>query len=436
MSWWWPFSRQTSTADRKEPSFEASLENPNQPITADELAFLTGGAPTLAGPNVSETTSIRSVDVFRCVSIISGMIASLRLNVYRTTADRRELATTHRYYPLFRMQPNQYISAFNWKELMLVNVLLAGNHYSRIEYDNAGRVVGFVPLPTNTKARRRDDGKLIYECQTKNGVEYFPPEDIIHIPGLGFDGVSGVSVISAVGRQTIGTALAMEEYTAKLHANGVRPSGIGRVKEGISPAAFARMKAQFENHYSGTPNAGTTLWVDAGTEWQPMQLSPADAQTLEARRFSTAQICNIFGVPAVLLNENANMTAWGSGIEQIMLGFLMTGINPWLERIENELNRKLFLGTPFDVEFDREGLIVLDSKSKADLFQKLINSAILTPNEGRRKLNLPDMDAGDRLYIQGATVPLEMAGAHLQSPQETPQELPTPSPAQEDEDQT
>lgn len=431
----WPFSRKRKAdppavePERKDPAFEASIENPSTPLTADELVLITGGSPTIAGPLVSETTSIRSVDVFRCVSIISGMCASLRMNVYRTdmSSGLRSLSPNHRLYPLLRMAPNPYMSAFNWKELILVNLCLWGNHYSRIEYDNAGRIKGFVPLPPPiVDPFREKDGTLKYKVTTEGGYEVYNSEDMIHVPGLGFDGLRGLPVISAVARQAIGTSLAMEEFTAKLHANGVRPSGIGKVKEGISPEALRRMKHTFETLYSGSTNAGTTLWVDSGTEWQPMQLSPQDAQTLDARRLSTAQICNAFGVPAVLLNENANMTAWGSGIEQIMLGFLMTSINPWLERIESELNRKLFMGSQFDVEFDREGLIVLDSKSKAELFQKLINSGVMTPNEARRKLNLPDMEGGDQLFIQGATVPLNQAGAQ----QQTPDAPPPPAPNQ------
>lgn len=226
---------------------------------------------------------------------------------------------------------------------------------------------------------------------------------MIHIPGLGFDGLRGLSVISAVGRQAIGTSLAMEEFTARLHSNGVKPSGIGKAKEGISPAAFNRMRQQFENFYSGVTNAGKTLWVDAGTDWVQTQLSPADAETLASRRYSTAQICNIFGVPAMLLNENADMTAWGAGIEQIMLGFQITTINPWLRRIENEFNRKLFAGTRYRAEFDREGLIVMDAKAKAELYSKLVGTAVMRPNDALRKFNMESYGpAGDKLYMQGA----------------------------------
>jgi HK97 family phage portal protein len=426
---WWPFSRRRGEVkERVEPGFRATLEDPNTPINADQLAFITGGGPTMAGPLISEATAIRCVDVYRCVSILSGLVASLRMNVYRTINDKRDLAETHRLYPLLRVEPNENMSAFTWRELMMVNLLLWGNHYTRIEYDNSSRIIGFYPLaPWAVKPERLNDGSLRYRVETQTGVEFYLADDILHVPGLGFDGVCGLSAIQYVGRQAIGTSLAMEEFTARLHSNGVRPSGIGKVKEGISPAAFSRMKSQFEQHYAGVGNAGTTLWVDAGTEWQQMQLSPADAETLNSRRYSTAQICNIFGVPAMLLNENADMTAWGSGIEQIMLGFLMTTINTWLRRIEDEFNRKLFLGTNLSVEFDREGLIVLDSKAKAELFSKLINSAMMTPNEGRRRMNLPDMPHGDGLYIQSGTVPLEVAGQQGSNPPASQPEAASPS---------
>jgi HK97 family phage portal protein len=371
----------------------------------------------MAGPLVSEATSIRCVDVYRCVSIISGMVASLRLNLYREVNGKRDYAENHRLYPLLRVQPNENISAYNWVELMMVHLLLWGDHFSLIQYDNSGRVVGFRPLsPVGVDVELRADGLLQYRVKTKGGPEVIPAEDMLHIPGMGFDGMRGLSAIQFSGRQAIGTSLAMEEFTARLHSNGVKPSGIVKVKEGISPAAFARMQQQFEQKYSGAGNAGSTLWLDAGSDWTAMQLSPADAQTIEARRFSTVQIGNIFGVPAMLLNENANMTAWGSGIEQIMLGFAKTTINPWLTRIEGELKRKLFLKDNMSVEFDRDGLIALDSKSKAELFSKSINAGIMTPNEARRRMNLPDMDGADGLYIQSGTVPLDTAGEQNSQP--------------------
>lgn len=402
MPWYWPFARGREPT-RVEPNFQATLENPNVPINQESLAIIIGGGPTMAGPHVNERSSLRNVDVFRCVSILSGITAALDLNVYHLQPGGRDLAVAHRIFPMLHDAPNEYMSAFSWKELMMVHCLLWGNHYSAIEYDNAARVVGFVPLlPWNVEPTR-ENGKLFYRVRLDDGSQIIDAEDMIHIPGIGFDGMRGLSVISAVGRQAIGTSLAMEEFTARMHSNGMKPSGIGKAKEGMSPAAFNRMRQQFENFYSGVSNAGKTLWVDSGTEWQPTQLSPADAQTLDSRRYSTAQICNIFGVPAMFLNENADMTAWGSGIEQIMLGFQMTTINPWLRRIENEFNRKLFYGSRYRAEFEREGLIVMDAKAKAELYSKLAGTALMKPNEGRHKLNLPTAGpSGDLLYMQGA----------------------------------
>jgi len=436
----WPFSKREAP-ERREPTFSASLENPNVPINQETLAIIIGGGPTMAGPHVNERSSLRSVDVFRCVSILSGIVASLDLNVYHLEDAGRKLAVSHRAFPLLRDAPNDFMTAFVWNEIMMVHCLLWGNHYSIIEYDNAHRIVGFVPLlPWQVEPFRTEDGRLAYRVRLDDGSEIVDQEDMIHIPGLGFDGLRGLSVISAVGRQAIGTSLAMEEFTARLHSNGVRPSGIGTAKEGISPAAFNRMRQQFENHYSGVGNAGKTLWVDSGTSWVQTQISPVDAETLATRRYSTAQLCNIFGVPAMLLNENADMTAWGAGIEQIMLGFQITTINPLLRRIEGEFNRKLFLGTRYRAEFDREGLIVMDAKAKAELYSKLAGTAILKPNEARQKLNLPSAgEPGDKLYMQGAMRSLdalaeastdsggkEPAGPPKRQPQQPTDPRPTP----------
>ncbi|WP_018265541.1 phage portal protein [Methylosinus sp. LW4] len=433
----WPFSRRApEVAERIEPTIQATLENPNVPINQESLAIIIGGGPTMAGPHVNERSSLRNVDVFRCVSILSGIVASLDLNIYHLQPAGRELATGHRVFPFLHDAPNDFMTAFSWKELVMLHCLLWGNHYSVIEYDNAARVVGFVPLlPWQVEPFRRDNGTIAYKVRLDDGSEIVESEDMLHIPGIGFDGLRGLSVISAVGRQAIGTSLAMEEFTARLHSNGVKPSGIGKAKEGISPSSFNRMRQQFENFYSGSSNAGKTLWVDSGTEWQAVQMSPVDAETLASRRYSTAQICNIFGVPAMLLNENADMTAWGAGIEQIMLGFQITTINPWLRRMENEFNRKLFLGTRYRAEYEREGLIVMDAKAKAELYSKLVANALMRPNEGLKKFNLPSAGpAGDKLYMQGAMRSLDSiaeaeatSGGQKPAPAPPQREPPQPS---------
>ncbi|CAB4196250.1 COG4695 Phage-related protein [uncultured Caudovirales phage] len=402
----WPFSAKPGSKVKN------SFENPNTPLTGMELASVFGGGPTMAGPAVSESSAMRSTTVYRCVSIISSLGSSAPLSVYGRTEKGRVLAEKHRLYPILHGDPCGYMGSDTWRQLILTHLLLWGNHYSLIEYDNAARVVSLTPLPPWQVNVKRVGRRNKYEVQGL--AEDVDQEDMLHFMGQTLDGISGVSPIALAGRQTIGTSLAMEAFAAYIHANSARPGGVITLKDGPTPHidSMRVLKAQFDQQYSGNHNAGRTLFLDGGMTWQQMQMSPEAAQTLESRSFQLREICNIFGVPAFLLGENANMTAWGSGIEQMMLGFLTITLAPLLAKIESEVNRKLFKGSQFYASHDKEALTAMDAKTVAELYSKMITSGVMTPNEARNKLHMEDLEGGDQLFIQGAMVPLSMAGKY------------------------
>jgi HK97 family phage portal protein len=168
--------------------------------------------------------------------------------------------------------------------------------------------------------------------------------------------------------------------------------------------------------------------LDAGMTWTAMQISPLDAQTLDNRRFQVADICRIFGVPPHLVGETDKSTSWGSGIEQMTIGFLLFTLEQWLTAIENELNIKLFEGTPFYAEFNRDALTAMDAKTQAELLASGIQNGWMKPNEARKLKNLPAEPGGDRLYVNSTLVPLEMAGAQKQPEPAAPDDPEPPAP--------
>jgi HK97 family phage portal protein len=416
----WPFSRK-----EKAPATDAQAGSPENPSTslanpADWLMTVLGGGPTLAGPVVNEQSAMRSTTVFRCVSLISGLIASLPLMVYEKDKEGRKIADRNRVYPLLHDNPSDVMSGFNWRELIVVDVLLGGNHYSVIEYDGAARVTGFFPVPRNAvTVRKTDAGRLVYEIQLADGSETIDQDNMLHIAGLGFDGTVGLSMISSA-RQAVGLSLAMEESSSRMHSNGIRPSGVVQAEDGFGSdpvVALRRLRAQFEQAYSGLSNTGKTIYLDKGMKWTPMQITPADAETMEQRRFQVADICRIFGVPPHMVGETDKATSWGSGIEQMMLGFLMTTLQPLLARIENEFNRKLFKkDRSFYAEFNRDALLAMDATARGSFYATMIQNGGLTPNELRKFQNLPAMEGGDQLFINSACVPLTMAGQQPKAP--------------------
>jgi HK97 family phage portal protein len=439
----WPFSSTPRPLwTRKEPAFaNSSPENPSTNL-ADPSSWLYeglgAGRMTHAGVRVSEETAVRSTVAFRCIALLSGIIGSLRLKIYEDTDKGRRTATDHRLYPLLHDAPNDRMSSFIWRELIGAHLLTNGNHYSRLVYDGAARVIGIEPhKPQATQIFIRGSYPnihLVYRFTYPDG-SYIDAdqEDVIHVPGLGFDGIRGLSPIQNVGRQAIGLSLSLEEFAGRVHDQGAHPSGIVSMKKPLQPEGMRRMRAEFDEAYSGVRNAGKTIILDNDMTWTAMQLSPEDTQALEERKFQVNDICRIFGVPPHLVGETDRSTSWGTGIEQQTLAFLIFSANPFLDRIQAELNRKLFTGR-FYCEFDRDTINAIDSKTRAELFSSGIQNAYLTPNEVRRRLNLPDAEGGDRLFIQAATVPIEQAGqqqggAGNGAPE--PAEPPSPDPSPE-----
>lgn len=406
----WPF-KPSDTAARKEPDFRAlSPENPSTNLAdpASWMVDLFGGGPTYAGPAVSERSAIRSTTVFRCVSLIAGMVASLPLGVFERTKDGRREATEQRLYPLLHDAPNDLMGSFTWRELIIGDLLLGGNHYSIIERDNANRIVGLMPVLRQAVTPYRRDGLTRYAVSVEGGQIDLAQTEVVHVPGLGFDGLRGLSPIGVVGRQSIGLDLAFAEYIGRMHANGAKPSGILEVPPGISPENFKRLKSQFRDEHDGLNNAGKTIFVDKDSKWTSVSLSPEDAQTLESRRFQVSDICRLFGVPPHMVGETDGSTSWGTGIEQLSLGFLRFTIEPWLKRTEDEFQRKLFTGngTRFYAEFDRDALLTMDSAASAAQFASGIQNAWMMPSEVRRKKNLPAAEGADQLFINSTMRPV------------------------------
>ncbi|HTE35781.1 MAG TPA: phage portal protein [Reyranella sp.] len=415
-----PFRRERpAPVDRIAPTFrDANPENPSTPLSepASWLIDAMAGGVSQAGQRVGQQTAMRNATVFRCVALKAGVIAALPLDVYKATPTGRERLVNHRLAPLLASQPNDLMSAFNWKELIIANLMLAGNHYSVIEYDQAARVIGLLPVMPQQMRPYRMNGRNWYDVTLLDGTsETYDQADVIHVPGVGFDGVRGISPIEWAGRQPIGTAMAMEEFVGRMHANSMRPSGWMELPKGIKPEGVNRLRAELQDLYAGVGATGKTLLVDAGNKWNPMQMTLLDAQTLEGRHYQVADICRLFGVPSHLVGEAGGATQWGSGIEQLTIGFQKYNVDPDLTRIESELNRKLFT-YPIYCEFNRDALNAMDSKAQSELFASAIQNAGMTPNEIRRKRNLPDQPGGDELFIQGATVPLSMAGKVTPAP--------------------
>lgn len=451
---WNPFQRKAESlavAERIEPRLlNSSPENPSTNL-ADPATWLTdwatGGQSAAFGPSVSERTAMCCSAVHRSVSLRSGVVAGLPLKVYKRAKYGRDEAFDHRLQPMFQVTPfpGRPMTSFIWRELWMVNTDLWGNHVSIIRYDGAARIIGFeTVMPWDVEVYRLNN-RNVYRCilwDTAFGnnagdglgqrVEWHDQEDIIHIPGLGFNGVKGMSRIRNFARNAVSLATLLEEQTGRMHENMAKPSGLATVPPGISQPAFERFKAQFNENVTGRFNVGRVVFGDKDSTYTPFQMSQEDLNTLEFRRFQVADISRFYGVPLHLLNETDKSTSWGSGLSEQTLAFLIYTLDPDLGRIEAELNYKLFYGSDFYVEFDRDALMAMDPLKAAQVAQAEISTGTLLINERRRHKNRPPVANGNEPMINSTNIPLrkifEVGAQPRQDPLQADPIAPTPEP--------
>ena len=374
-----------------------------------------------SGKDVTEFTAMQLAAVYACVKILSESVASLPLHIYKYSAGGKEKLTDHPLYFLLHDAPNEEMTSFTFRETLMVHLLLRGNAYAQVVRNYAGQVIGLYPLmPTRMSVNRDDEGKLYYLYQPisgensriqKSGQIRLEAKEILHIHGLGFDGLVGYSPI-AVMRNTIGIAIACEEFGATFFANGARPSGIlehpGLLK---NPEA---LRESWQAVYGGSENSGKVAILEEGMKYQQIAIPPDDAQFLETRKFQIAEIARIFRVPLHFLNELDRATF--SNIEQQSLEYVTYTLTPWVVRWEQALNKALFTAAErgkFFVKFNLSGLLRGDYESRMKGFQTAIQAGIMTINEVREFEDMNKITAeegGDLHLINGAITQLKDAG--------------------------
>lgn len=401
------------------PTIRASSPENPQTNLADPAQWLwdwAGGSSNAGyGPPINERTAMAVSAVFRCVTLLSGLIAGTPLNIFQDMPDgSRQPVPDHRLSDAFTSlaHPDFSLTSFAWREMWGVNLYLWGNHYSVIRRDGAARVKGFQPAyPWNTHVLRDFvTGRLVYIVNWPDGTrETIDQDNILHIPGVGFDGVRGMSRIYAFAGNSIRLSRALEDAVGFAHENAASPSGLVTLPANITPEGKRKIEAYYNGGIGGRSNRGKLLFADKDTTFSQLQLSQEDLNTIAFRKFQAADICNFFGVHPVMIGAADGVTAWGSGIAQLMQGFLQLTLNPEFQRIEAEINAKIFVGTPYYARFDRESLNSMDALASAQTAAAQIGSGQLLINESRRRQHRPPVDGGDEPLVNSTMIPLSRA---------------------------
>ena len=396
-----------------------SRDKPKDEYRWSGSPFLFGSS--LGGKAVNTTTALQLSAVFACVKILAESVACLPLHVYETDAKgNKVLATKHPLYYLLHDAPNPEMTSFNFKENIMLHLLLQGNSYSQILYKGS-KVDGLFPLLSDKMTvKRADNGEKIYtytpnkgenDHLTKTAKIELKSSDVLHIPALGFDGLYGYSPI-AMAKNAIGVAIACEEFGAKFFENDARPAGI--LKHPGTIKNPDKLRNSWQTAFSGV-NHGKTAVLEEGVQYETISIPPDDAQFLDTRKFQIAEIARIFRVPLHMLNELDRATF--SNITQQSLEFVVYTLTPWLVRLEQNFNRALFTENErgkYFVKFNVEGFLRGDYETRMRGYTSALQSGIMSVNEVR---GLEDMNAisseegGDLHLVNGNLAKLEDAGA-------------------------
>lgn len=389
-----------------------SRAEPKNSLFGSTYSFFFGS--TSSGKTVNERTAMQTTAVYACVRILAETIASLPLHTYMNTGSGKEKARGHPIYYLLSDSPNPEMTSFVFRETLMGHLLLWGNSYSQIIRNGHGKVVALYPLlPDKMKVGRSENGEIYY-LYTSEGKEYLLRNtEVLHIPGLGFDGLIGYSPI-AMAKNAIGMALATEEYGAKFFANGANPGGVlehpGVVKDPH------RIRDSWNQVYQGTSNAHRVAVLEEGMKFSPIGIPPEQAQFLETRKYQTEEICRIFRVPPHLVGDLERATF--SNIEHQSISFVVHTIRPWLVRIEQSINKALFTEKEkekYFVSFLVEGLLRGDYESRMRGYSIGIQNGFMSPNDVRSLENMnpiPPEEGGNTYMVNGNMLKLKDVGAY------------------------
>lgn len=384
-------------------------------------SFLFGS--TSSGKTVNERTAMQTTAVYACVRILAEAIAGLPLHIYRYRLDGgKERIPQHPLYYLLHNEPNPEMTSFVFRETLMSHLLLWGNAYAQVVRNGRGQTVALYPLlPSKMEVSRAANGELIYTyyrdydengLNPKGGYITLRKDDVLHIPGLGFDGLIGYSPI-AMAKNAIGMSLATEEYGAAFFANGANPGGVlehpGVIKD------IQRVKDSWNSAYQGSANAHRVAVLEEGMKFQAIGIPPEQAQFLETRKFQINEIARIFRVPPHMVGDLEKSSF--SNIEQQSLEFVKYTLDPWVVRWEQSLQQSLILPSEKSslfIKFNLDGLLRGDYQSRMNGYAVGRQNGWMSANDIRELEDMnriPAEEGGDLYLVNGNMTKLADAGA-------------------------
>ena len=374
---------------------------------ADILKAMTGGAPTKAGVSVTPSNALNYTAVLAGVRILAESVASLPAITYQRRGDDRTRAATHPLYPLLHDAPNRRMSAFDFFELGMAHLILWGNFYAEIERNGRGQPLALWPLrPDRITVELAPDGRRLY---TYNN-EPVPDTAILHITGLGGDGITGYSLIR-LAREAIGLGLATQQFGATVFANGAVPGIVLRHPNELTDKAYKRLQESWNATHGGLENAHKAAILEEGVSIEKIGIPPEDAQFLETRRFQIEEIARILRIPPHLMAMTDKAATYAS-VEQFAIQFVRDAIRPWLKRWEASLALQLLTPTERQthyIEFLVDDLLRGDTTTRYQAYATARQWGWMSANDIRRLENMDPVAGGDAYHIPLNMIPATAA---------------------------
>lgn len=373
--------------------------------TIDLLREVLSGYKSASGKSVTARTATQVSAVFGVCRVLGEGVAQVPLKLMRNGVDTKGRRTripdtTHSLYDLMGSSPNDFQTSFEYREMVVWHAVLSGSHYSFINRGSRGQILELLPFQPHQVTPKRDaNWNVVYEVKSDDdgSTRTFPADAIWHVKGPSWDGWQGLECVR-LAREAIGLAMATEDAAAKLHKNGVAPSGVYSVEGTLNDDQYKALSKWVDTHIAGSENAGKPLIMDRAAKWVQTAMSSVDAQSLETRRFQIEEICRFARVSPIMVYGSDKASTY-AGSSANFLAHLVHTLSPWYQRLEQSMDKNLLTekerksGLYFN--FVEEGLLRANMIETKDVLLGYVNGGLMTPNEGRDKLDLNPIDDDD-----------------------------------------
>jgi HK97 family phage portal protein len=386
-------------------SYTGTLSDPSDKL----LELLKTKMQVASGIEVNQDTALTITAVWRAVNVISGSIAAMPLHVYaKGNSNSREKVNAHPVAKLLKT-PSGMMTDYIFRETMQATALLWGNAYALIKRNGpTAKAEELIPVHPDDVIVLKSQGQLFYQVRIDDTMVMVNANDMIHLPGLSFNGLVGKSPVRVMA-ESLSVGIAAQRFGATFFGNGANIAGVIESPGELNDDVYNRLRDSWNNRYQGIEKANQTAILEGGMRYSRIGIPPNEAQFLETRQFSVVEVARMFGVQPHLLMDLSRST--NNNIEHQGIEFVTFTLAPWLSRWESELNRKMFTAPELEqgyyVEFNLNGLLRGDSKSRAEYYRAMFNIAALNPNEIRALENQEAYEGGNEFYVQGASVPVK-----------------------------